>query len=25
MTSAIALDVPMKVDVSAGPTWLSEK
>jgi len=25
MTTAIALDVPMKVDVSAGPTWLTDK
>ncbi len=25
MTNAIKLDVPLKVDVSIGPTWLSEK
>ena len=25
MTSAIALDVPLKVDVEYGPSWLSEK
>jgi len=25
MTAAITLNVPMKVDISAGPTWLAEK
>ena len=25
MTGAIELDVPLKVDVSVGPSWLSEK
>ena len=25
MTGAIKLDVPLKVDVSIGPTWLSDK
>jgi len=25
MTGAIALDVPLKVDISYGPTWLSDK
>ncbi|MHC4637088.1 MAG: DNA polymerase I [Planctomycetota bacterium] len=25
MTSAIKLDVPLKVDISQGPTWLAEK
>jgi DNA polymerase-1 len=25
MTNAIKLDVPLKVDVSIGPTWLGDK
>ena len=25
MTGAIKLDVPLKVDISCGPTWLSDK
>ena len=25
MSSAIELDVPMKVDIAYGPTWLSDK
>jgi DNA polymerase I-like protein with 3'-5' exonuclease and polymerase domains len=25
MISAISLDVPLKVDITKGPTWLGEK